>query len=200
MSTKRNSFVARAYDVFMLPQERLGLRSQRARLCRSADGRVLEIAIGTGLTIRHYRDADSVVGIDYDPSMLRRAIPRTWESKVSVRLVAADAHALPFPDLSFESIVIALSLCTIPNPAGALKEFGRVATPGARLHFLEHVRPARPARIRLQNRLSPAWERVSGGCRLNQDTQQLIDESTWSIDSLWASNGGGLIQGTARKL
>jgi hypothetical protein len=50
---------------------------------------------------------------------------------------------------------------------------------------------------RRQDRFAPAWERISGGCRANQDTTALIDNSSWSIDDMWASDGGGLIQGTA---
>ena len=193
MSKARASF----YDLFMLPQERLVLRKQRTRLCKAATGRVLDVAIGTGLNIPHYRTASSVIGVDHNPAMLRRAIRRTWESKITVRLVAADAHALPFPDSSFDSIVIALSLCTIPDPAGALAELNRVAAPGAHLHFLEHARSSKPSWRRIQDRFSPAWRKVTGGCRLDQDTVQLIEDSTWSIDTLWTSDGGGLIQGSA---
>jgi ubiquinone/menaquinone biosynthesis C-methylase UbiE len=197
MASARSTMSARVYDIFMLPQERLGIRRQRVRLCGSATGRVLEVAIGTGLNIPHYRGADFVVGVDFDPSMLRRAIPRTWESKVPVRLVAADAHSLPFPDSSFDSVVIALSLCTIPNSADVLEELSRVSIPGGRLHFLEHVRSAKPSRARLQDRFSPAWERISGGCKVNQDTLQLIEASSWAVEDVWTSDGGSLIQGTA---
>ena len=197
MSNKRNTFAARVYDIFMLPQERLGLRRQRARVCGAAAGRVLEIAVGTGLNIPHYREADSVVGVDYDPAMLRRAIPRTWESRITVRLVGADALALPFPDSSFDSVVIALSLCTIPDPPGVLEELNRVSVPGGQLYFLEHVRSTKPSRARFQDRFSPAWQKVSGGCKLDQDTLQVIEDSAWSIENLWTSDRGSLIQGRA---
>lgn len=200
MTKKPHPLFARLYDLFMVPQERFGLRHQRTRLCQAAEGRVLEVALGTGLNLTHYRAASSIVGVDYDPGMLRRAIPRTWEAKMPVLLAAADAHALPFPDTCFDSVVIALSLCTIPNPAGALEELNRVAVPGARLHFLEHVRSGTPSWARLQDKARPAWERVSGGCRINQDTRDLIDQSSWSIEDVWSSDGGGLIQGTAQKL
>lgn len=197
MASVRSTMSARIYDIFMLPQERLGLRRQRARLCRAATGRVLDVAIGTGLNIPHYREADSVIGVDYDPAMLRRAISRTWESKTTVRLIAADAHALPFLDSSFDSVVIAFSLCTIPDPAGVLEELNRVSIPGGQMHFLEHVRSARASRARLQIRFSPTWQKVSGGCKLDQDTLRLIEESAWSVEDVWASDGGSLIQGTA---
>ena len=117
MATAPHAMFARIYDLFMVPQERLGLRRQRARLCADAAGRVLEIAIGTGLNIPHYKDAGTVVGIDSNIAMLRRAIRRTWETKTPVELLVADARSLPFPDDSFDSLVVGLSLCTIPDPA-----------------------------------------------------------------------------------
>jgi ubiquinone/menaquinone biosynthesis C-methylase UbiE len=197
MAKAPHSLFARIYDLFMVPQDRFGLAHQRARLCGPAEGRVLEIAIGTGLNISHYERADTVIGIDNKVAMLRRAIRRTWETKIPVELVVADAQALPFPDHSFDSIVVGLSLCTIPNPRTTLAELHRVATPQGELRFLEHVRSAKPSIARRQDWFAPVWERVSGGCRANQDTERLINESSWSINDLWASDGGGLIQGTA---
>lgn len=200
MSKAPHSLFARVYDLFMVPQDRFGLRHQRASLCGDAAGRVLEVAIGTGLNIPHYEAATNVVGIDHDLGMLRRAIRRTWESRVPIELVVADAHTLPFPVGAFDSIVIGLSLCTIPDPSQALDELSRVAAPGARLHFLEHVRSGKESLARLQDRFAPAWERLSGGCRANQDTVGLIEGSAWSMDDLWVSDTGGLIQGTALNL
>ena len=199
MATAPHSMFARIYDLFMVPRDRFGLRHQRERLCGQATGRVLEIAIGTGLNIPHYRQADEVVGIDNHRGMLRRAIRRTWESPVPVELVAADARHLPFPDSSFDSVVVGFSLCTIPDPAVALEEFARVTAPDGTLHFLEHERSARARTAGLQDRLSVVWERVSGGCRANQDTRSILTASSWSMDDIWVSDGGGLIQGSATR-
>jgi ubiquinone/menaquinone biosynthesis C-methylase UbiE len=199
MAKAPHSIFARIYDLFMVPQDRFGLRHQRALLCSNAVGRVLEVGVGTGLNIPHYEDAASVVGIDNHQGMLRRAIPRTWESKIHVDLVAADAGHLPFPDESFDSVVVGFALCTISPPDEALEELARVTTPAGRLHFLEHVRSLRPRTARFQDRFSGTWARVSGGCRANQDTEALLAASSWSVDSFWASDGGGLIQGSATR-
>ena len=197
MAKAPHSLFARIYDLFMVPQDRFGLRHQRQRLCSTATGDVLEIAIGTGLNIPHYREARTVVGIDNNPAMLRRAVRRTWESRIPVELVSADARFLPFPDNTFDAVVVGLSLCTIPDPAETLEELQRVAAPQARLHFLEHVRSAKQSLARRQDRFAPLWKRISGGCRANQDTTRLINESSWSITEMWSSDGGGLIQGIA---
>lgn len=200
MATPPHSLFARAYDLFMVPQDRFGLRHQRQKLCHQAEGRVLEVAIGTGLNIPHYKKAEIVIGIDNHRGMLHRAIRRTWESGTPIRLVAADARELPFPDDYFDTVVVGFSLCTIADPEIALHEFSRVSTPGGALHFLEHVRSPRPRTARFQDRFAGAWERVSGGCRMNQDTRAILATSPWSIDQLWTSDSGGLIQGVARLL
>lgn len=199
MPAAPHSMFARIYDLFMVPQDRFGLRHQRERLCGPANGRVLEIGIGTGLNIPHYRSADLVVGVDNHRGMLRRAIRRTWESSTPVDLVAADARQLPFPSASFDTVVVGFSLCTIPEPATALEEFARVTTPEGVLHFLEHERSAKPRTAKLQDRFAGVWGRVSGGCRANQDTRAILAESSWSVDDMWVSDGGGLIQGSATR-
>lgn len=199
MAKAPHTLFARIYDLFMVPKDRFGLHNQRARLCGSASGRVLEIGIGTGLNVPHYRRAATVIGIDNNRGMLRRAVHRTWETPIPVELVAADATAVPFLDNSFDTVVIGFALCTIPQPQQTLEEIARVTATGGQLHFLEHVRSARPRWSKVQDRLAPAWEKVSGGCRANQDTSALLEQSSWSIDDLWISDGGGLIQGTAVK-
>ncbi len=197
MAKVPHSAFARIYDLFMVPNDRFGLRHQRVRLCGTAAGRVLEVGIGTGLNIPHYKNAASLVGIDNHRGMLRRAIPRIWESPMHVDLVAADARSLPFPDAAFDSVVVGFALCTIPSPGDALEELARVTGPDGQLHFLEHVRSIRPRTAKLQDRFGTAWEKVSGGCRANQDTTALLEQSSWSMDTFWASTGGGLIQGSA---
>lgn len=200
MAMAPHSLFARIYDLFMVPNDRFGLRHQRARLCADATGRVLEIAIGTGLNIPHYEKAELVIGIDNHRGMLRRAIRRTWEADVAVDLVAADARRLPFPDESFDTVVVGFSLCTIPDPAAVLSEMARVTNADGSLRFLEHVRSPRSRMARFQDRFHPVWERVSGGCRANQDTEQIIHDSPWQVDVMWKSDTGGLIQGSAVKL
>ena len=166
-------------------------------MCRTAPGRVLEIAVGTGLNLPHYERADIIIGIDRDPAMLRRANRKRHTAMIPVRLVEADARALPFRSGTFTTVVIGLALCTISDPGLALAEARRVSADGAELHFLEHVRSPRKAFGRLEDALTPAWRRLAGGCRPNQNTVTIIEESGWDITSLWRSRHGGLVQGCA---
>jgi ubiquinone/menaquinone biosynthesis C-methylase UbiE len=179
----------------MRVQDALGLGRQRQRTAREATGRVLELGVGTGLNLPHYEAATEVVGVDPDPYMLRRARRRAAAAPVPVELLEASAEALPFEDASFDTVVVALSLCTIPDPAAALREAKRVLRPEGRLVFLEHVRSDKPWLARLQDRLERPWGRVAGGCHPNRDTVAAI-EREFEVERVWRK--GVIVQGAAR--
>jgi ubiquinone/menaquinone biosynthesis C-methylase UbiE len=188
-------FAAALYDPLMRVQDRLGLGRQRVRTAREATGRTLELGVGTGRNLPHYVNATEVVGVDPDPHMLRRARPRAAEAPVPVELIEGSAEALPFADASFDTVVVALSLCTIPDPAAALREAKRVLRPAGRLVFLEHVRSDKPWVARLQDRLERPWMCAAGGCHPNRDTVASI-EREFDVQRLWRR--GVIVQGEAR--
>ena len=103
-------------------------------------GRVLEVGVGTGATLPYYPAGVNVVGIDLSPGMLAVGRERRVEPGTTAELLEMDAGALRFPDGSFDAVVFALCLCTIPDPIHAIREGVRVARPGAAMRFLEHVR------------------------------------------------------------
>jgi ubiquinone/menaquinone biosynthesis C-methylase UbiE len=181
--------VAALYDPLMHVQDVLGLRRQRIRSAREATGRVLELGVGTGLNLPYYAAAETVVGVDPDPHMLRRARKRG-----GAELVEASAEQLPFADESFDTVVAALSLCTIPDVGAALAEARRVLRPGGRLLFLEHVRSESPRAAAFQDRIEPLWMRLAGGCHPNRDTVAEI-EREFAIERLWRR--GLIVQGAA---
>jgi ubiquinone/menaquinone biosynthesis C-methylase UbiE len=124
--------------------ERLLARGRR-RIGALASGRVLEVGIGSGATLPYYPAAVRLTGLDLSPAMLDLCRRRMAELGLAgVELVEHDAQRLPFPDASFDTVVFTLCLCTIPDPQRAITEGLRVARPGARLLFLEHVRPRWP--------------------------------------------------------
>ncbi len=187
--------VAAIYDAFMLPQELLGLRRQRARTAGAATGIVLELGVGTGLNLPHYAGAGEVVGIDPDPHMLRRAQRRAAKAPCPVRLVEAGAQDLPFGEHEFDTVVVTLSFCTIPDPVAAVAEARRVLKPHGRFLFFEHIRSEKPWVARLQGAVTPAWKRVAGGCHLNRSTVATI-EGEFEIERIWRK--GVFVQGAAR--
>lgn len=201
MNATRHPFLAAIYDPALAPLEALGLRDQRRRTADAATGKVLEIGAGTGAMFAHYPKAvTDVIAIEPDPEMLRRARRRAVEAPVPVTLQQADAEELPFEDDCFDTVVVALSLCTIPDPDAAVREGRRVLRPDGRLVFLEHVRSGSDVVATIQRVLTPAWERVAGGCQLDRDTLAILERNGFELGQVWRSGDGrgALVQGMAR--
>lgn len=130
---------APSYDKQIAFFERIQFAGGREWLGARVRGRVLEVAIGTGLNLPHY-PADAVVsGIELSPAMLAIARQRAVDLGRDVDLHEGDAQLLPFEDATFDTVVCALALCTIPNPASAIAEMKRVLVPGGRLLLLDHI-------------------------------------------------------------
>lgn len=200
MTTDGNPLLARIYDLVMRPAEAFGLRGQRERIGAAARGRVLELGAGTGAMFPHYGDAvTEVVATEPDPHMLRRAEGRRQAAAVPIELRRADAQELPFGDDSFDTVVVALALCTVPDLGRALREARRVLHPDGQLLFLEHVRSPRPGLARLQSWATPAWKVVAGGCHLDRETVATVEQAGFRVERLWRSGGGRgtIVQGAA---
>jgi ubiquinone/menaquinone biosynthesis C-methylase UbiE len=156
--------------------------AERAKLVPLASGRVLEVGIGSGLNLPFYRaTVEALCGLDPSVDLWRLATARVARTPFDVEFVGASAERLPIADASFDTVVTTFTLCTIPDPPAALAEIGRVLKPGGRLLFVEHGR-APDARIRSwQDRLTPLWRRLAGGCHLNRKIDELIAGAGFSI-------------------
>jgi ubiquinone/menaquinone biosynthesis C-methylase UbiE len=132
------------YDEQMAVAERRLLGDQRGWATLRAHGRVLELAVGTGLNLPRYPDAvEHVLGIDLSEQMLERARARIADQRLArVEVRQGDVEHLDLPDASVDCVVSTYSLCTVPDPAAALREARRVLVPGGRLVLVEHG-PAR---------------------------------------------------------
>jgi ubiquinone/menaquinone biosynthesis C-methylase UbiE len=119
--------------------ERIWFDGGREWIGARARGRVLEVAIGTGRNLSHYDSEASVSGVDLSPEMLALARGHAAELGRECDLREGDAGHLPFPDTSFDTVVCALSLCSIPDPARAIAEMHRVLVPGGQLLLLDHI-------------------------------------------------------------
>ncbi|WP_433222967.1 class I SAM-dependent methyltransferase [Dactylosporangium sp. CS-047395] len=126
---------APTYDRQIALLERIWFGGGRQWLTARAQGRILEVAVGTGLNLPCYADTRNVTGVELSPAMLDIARRRG----TGARLVLGNAEALPFGTEQFDTVVCALSLCTIPRPAVAIREMRRVLVPGGRLLLLDHI-------------------------------------------------------------
>lgn len=154
---------SRWYDLAVGPLELLIFGRLRARLLRSAAGRVLEVAAGTGLNLRYYPAGVDIVSIDLSPSMVARV-----RSRGAAKVAVMDAGRLAFRDGSFDTVVSTLGTCTFPDPVEALREMRRVCRPGGRILLLEHGRSTRPRVAAWQDRRA-AKHAAYLGCWWNRE-------------------------------
>jgi ubiquinone/menaquinone biosynthesis C-methylase UbiE len=131
--------MASGYDRQIAFFERLQFGGGREWVCSRASGSVLEVAIGTGRNLPFYPDGVRITGIELSPAMLAIARQRAADLGVAADLREGDAEVLPFADNSFDTVVCALSLCTIPDQARAIAEMARVLKPGGNLLLLDHI-------------------------------------------------------------
>lgn len=107
--------------------------------CNQASGKVLEVAVGTGLNLEAYPPHVTLTGLDLSEAMLDIARSRATKLGRSASLQQGDAHALPFDDASFDSVVCTFGLCAIPDHTKAIAEMTRVLRPGGRLILVDHI-------------------------------------------------------------
>jgi ubiquinone/menaquinone biosynthesis C-methylase UbiE len=177
----------------------------REHVVGAAEGRVLEIGIGSGPNLPLYGAiVTSVIGLEPSPELLRMARPRASASAVPVSLLDASAEAIPIEAHSIDTVVTTWTLCTIPDASRALSEMRRVLRPSGALLFVEHGRAPEPGVARWQDRLDPLWSRIAGGCHLNRKMDDLITDAGFRIDALQNARLRGprthtfLYQGRAR--
>jgi phosphatidylethanolamine/phosphatidyl-N-methylethanolamine N-methyltransferase len=104
-------------------------------------GRILEVGVGTGITLPRYSSSNRITGIDLSEPMLRRAQKRVDELALDnvVRLEVMDAEHLAFPDASFDVVAAHHVVSTCPHPEEALDEFARVVRPGGEIILISRI-------------------------------------------------------------
>jgi len=116
--------------------------NHREWACGRAKGKTLEVAVGTGLNLGLYAPDVTLTGLDLSEDMLAIARRRAAEFEREVDLREGDAHELPFPDGTFDTVVCTYSLCNIPDHHRAVGEMKRVLRSGGRLVLVDHIRSA----------------------------------------------------------
>jgi SAM-dependent methyltransferase len=158
----------------------------RAASIPRARGDVLEVGIGSGLNLPFYSsEVRHIYGVDPSRELQRIASRRTAAISIPVDFLhqSADA-ALPFHSGTIDSAVLTWTLCSIPDAAEALAEIRRVLKRSGRLIFVEHGRASDTAVTTWQDRLTPLWKRIGGGCHLNRKIDDLIVAAGFQISEL----------------
>lgn len=104
-------------------------------------GRILDVGVGTGISLPDYSRGNRIVAVDYSEPMLRKAQERVVEQKLhNVDCVAVmDAKHLGFPDAFFDVVVAQYVITAVPEPEATLDEFARVLKPGGEIVLVNHI-------------------------------------------------------------
>ncbi len=181
------------YAKYILPRiTDLAMSNRETRRLREvcipqARGEVMEVGIGSGLNLEFYSsDVQRVYGVD--PSVELQRMARKRLGRIDVEFLSQSAEEpLPLADASIDTVVLTWTLCSIADPPRALKEMQRVLRASGKLIFLEHGRAPDAGVAVWQDRLTPLWKRIGGGCHLNRRIDEMIKQAGFQILELTTS-------------
>jgi phosphatidylethanolamine/phosphatidyl-N-methylethanolamine N-methyltransferase len=146
-------------------------------------GRILDVGIGTGISLMDYARSNRVVGVDYSEAMLRKAHERVHEHKLDhvAALAVMDAQRLGFTDGYFDVVVAQYVITAVPDPERSLDEFTRVVRPGGEIILVNHLGAEVGLRRLFERGFAPIARRL--GWR---------PEFPWERLARWAAQHGGV--------
>ena len=161
------------------------LMRQRRKLIPEAEGRVLEIGIGSGLNLPFYGPGVSeVIGVDPSMELQAYARERAKDRPFPVDFIGLSGEQIPLEAGSVDMAVSTWTMCTIPDAVRALGEVRRVLKPGGRLLFVEHGKAPDEGVARWQDRLDRPWGAIAGGCHLNRRIDEIVAKAGFRVDRM----------------
>jgi ubiquinone/menaquinone biosynthesis C-methylase UbiE len=157
---------------------------QRAKIVPKATGRVLEVGYGTGTSLPWYdaQKVEEIIALDPASGAMELAAKREQASPISVQHVALRGEDIPLDDESIDTVVVAYTLCTIPDVKTAIAGMHKVLKPGGQLLFMEHGRSPKPNIERWQRRLNRPWGFAFGGCHLIRQPPELLTQAGFDLE------------------
>ena len=164
------------------------LEPYRERVLAGAEGRVLEIGIGAGANLKFYpQRVKEILALEPSAKLISMARSAAGESShriTAVNFMEASAEAIPLEPGTVDTVVMTWTLCSIPAPLQALREMRRVLKPGGQLLFVEHGQSPDGSVKKWQDRLTPLWKRIAGGCHLNRPVSRLLEDAGFHVTHL----------------
>ena len=149
----------------------------RIELLGGLAGTVVEVGPGNGPNFAHYPEAvQRVIAVEPESYLREKARETAGRLGVAIDVRAGDAEHLPVEDGSVDAVVLALVLCSVPDPAKALAEVRRVLRPGGEIRVYEHVVAEHPAAKGMQRAAQATfWPWAFGNCHPARDTRAALD-------------------------
>ncbi len=158
-----------------------GWYKHRKKQLESAEGKILEIGVGTGLNLPHYPShVRQITTVDPNPGMNKKLQNRINQSEIEVDQKIISSEELPFEDEAFDCIVSTITLCSIRDVNQAVNELFRVLKPGGRFLFFEHGASPDPKVANWQRRMNWIQKHVGDGCTLSLDVPKLFSSQPFS--------------------
>ncbi len=159
---------------------------QREKIVPQAEGRVLEIGMGSGINIRYYNPdkVEKIWGLEPSAGMRQKAKSRVESAPFDLEWLDLPAEEIPLDDKSVDTIVLTYTLCTIPDWLSAVKQMRRVLKSSGKLLFSEHGKAPDASVKKWQDRINPLWMKIAGGCHLNRDIPELLIEGGFNIKEM----------------
>ena len=152
---------------------------KREFFSRMGEGRILFLAVGTGLDFPFFPAGREIVGIDISQKMLDQARPRVDAYPGRVELHQLDVHEMPFEDASFDQIFTSCTFCSVPRPVAGLEALRRVLRPGGELHMFEHTGSRWFPFSLMMNLMTPLSRRL--GPEMNRDTVDNVQRAGFRL-------------------
>lgn len=159
---------------------------QREKIVPQAEGRVLEIGMGSGINIRYYNPdkVEKIWGLEPSAGMRQKAKSRVEAAPFDLEWLDLPGEEIPLDDKSVDTIVLTYTLCTIPDWLSAVKQMRRVLKSSGKLLFSEHGKAPDASVKKWQDRINPLWMKIAGGCHLNRDIPELLIEGGFNIKEM----------------
>lgn len=153
---------------------------KRALFSKMGDGRILFLAIGTGLDVPFFPPGKNITGIDISEAMIEKARPRVAKYDGQLELAHMDVHEMPFDDASFDQVFTSCTFCSVPRPIEGLKALRRVLVPGGELHMFEHTGSRYFPFSLMMNLMTPLSRRF--GPEMNRTTVENVLDAGFHLD------------------
>lgn len=155
---------------------------KRALFSKMDSGKILFLAIGTGLDIPFFPPQRDLTAIDISDGMIEKARTRADRYDGHIELRQMDVHDMPFPKACFDQVFTSCTFCSVPRPIEGLKALRRVLKPGGELHMFEHTGSRYFPFSLMMNVMTPLTRRV--GPEMNRKTVENVKAAGFELDEV----------------